>query len=64
VSGDLLDNADTLAMGLEKAANYLNSRDLDQMGEEAARTVRANPLRSVGIVFVVGVLVGLFLRRE
>jgi len=57
-------NADKLAKGLEKAANYLNTHNIDQMGEEATRAVRNNPWRSVAMVFIVGLLVGLFLRRE
>lgn len=60
----LKDNADKLARGLEKTASYLNSRNIDQLGEEATSVVRHNPWRSIGLVFVIGLIVGLLLRRD
>lgn len=57
-------NADKVAGGLEKAANYLNSHTIEDMGQEATKTVRENPWRSVAIVFILGVLIGIFLRRD
>jgi len=58
------ENADKLAKGLEKTANYLSSRDIEQMGGDATETIRRNPWRTLSIIFVIGLLVGLFLRRE
>jgi ElaB/YqjD/DUF883 family membrane-anchored ribosome-binding protein len=60
----LKDNADKLARGLEKTASYLNSRNIDQLGGEATRVVSHNPWRSIGLVFVIGLIVGLLLRRD
>jgi ElaB/YqjD/DUF883 family membrane-anchored ribosome-binding protein len=56
-------NADKFAKGLEKTAQYLNAHTVEQMGEDAAASVRKNPLRVLAAVFVVGLLVGIFLRR-
>jgi ElaB/YqjD/DUF883 family membrane-anchored ribosome-binding protein len=53
--------ADELAKGLEKAANYLNSRSVEDMGVEATRVVQRYPLRAVIITFVVGALLGMIL---
>jgi ElaB/YqjD/DUF883 family membrane-anchored ribosome-binding protein len=53
--------ADELAKGLEKAANYLNSRSVEDMGAEATRVVQRYPLRAVIITFVVGALLGMIL---
>lgn len=60
----LRQNADKLAKGLEKTAHYLNSRDLDHLGEEASAAVRQNPMRTLAIVFVIGLIVGMILRRK
>ncbi len=57
------ENADKLAKGLERTAHYLNSHTVEQMGEDAAATVRKNPFRTLGMVFIVGVFIGMFLRR-
>lgn len=56
--------ADNLANGLERAANYLNSRNVEDMGDEVVKVVRRNPTRVMMILFVVGVIVGVFLRRD
>lgn len=57
-------NADRLAQGLERTAHYLNTHTVDQMGEDAASRVRKNPLRILSIVFIVGLFIGMFLRRN
>ncbi len=64
VEGDAREQADRLAKGLDKAAKYLNSRSVDQWGDEAVRVVRKNPWRALAVVFVVGLIVGIFLRRD
>lgn len=57
-------SADEIARGLEKAASYLNSRSVEDMGEEAVRVVRANPIRAVIGAFVVGLLMGMMMRGD
>jgi hypothetical protein len=57
-------NADEIARGLERAANYLNSRSVENMGEEAVRVVRKNPIRTVVIAFAVGALMGIMMRGD
>jgi ElaB/YqjD/DUF883 family membrane-anchored ribosome-binding protein len=64
VSNEAKHSADEIARGLEKAASYLNSRSVEDMGEEAVRVVRANPIRAVIIAFVVGLLMGLMMRGD
>lgn len=56
-------NVDRMASGLEKAATYLNSRNLDQIGEDATKVVRTNPWRTLAVIFIVGLIIGVFLRR-
>jgi ElaB/YqjD/DUF883 family membrane-anchored ribosome-binding protein len=57
-------SADEIARGLEKAASYLNSRSVEDMGEEAVRVVRSNPVRAVMVAFVVGLLMGIMMRGD
>lgn len=57
-------SADEIARGLEKAASYLNSRSVEDMGEEAVRVVRRNPMRAVIIAFVVGLLMGIMMKGD
>jgi ElaB/YqjD/DUF883 family membrane-anchored ribosome-binding protein len=64
VDGDLVNKADGIATGLEKAANYLNSRTVDELGGEAVEIVRKNPWRNLAIIFIVGLVIGIFLRRD
>lgn len=64
VSGELKHTADDVAKGLEKAAHYLNSHTLDEMGEEATRVVQKNPIRAVVIALIVGLLLGMMLRGD
>lgn len=54
--------ADEVAKGLEKAAQYLNNRSVEEMGLEATRVVRRNPVRVVFITFIVGLLMGMMMR--
>jgi|FLYN01.1.fsa_nt_gi ElaB/YqjD/DUF883 family membrane-anchored ribosome-binding protein len=56
--------ADDIARGLEKAASYLNSRNVDQMGEDATRVVQKNPIRAVVVALVVGLLLGMMMRGD
>lgn len=63
-NSEVVASADSVAIGLEKAANYLNSHSAEEIGEEATKTVRENPWRSLAIVFMIGVVIGIFLRRD
>jgi ElaB/YqjD/DUF883 family membrane-anchored ribosome-binding protein len=54
--------ADEVAKGLEKAAHYLNTRSVEQMGDEATKVVRRNPMRVMLITLGVGIILGLLLR--
>lgn len=56
-----LRGADEVAKGLEKAAQYLNSRSVEQFGSDTARVVRRNPLRALVIAFGVGLLMGILM---
>jgi ElaB/YqjD/DUF883 family membrane-anchored ribosome-binding protein len=64
IEDEFKDSADNIAKGLEKAASYLNSRTVDDMGEDASRVVRKNPLRAVIISLIVGVLLGMMMRGD
>jgi ElaB/YqjD/DUF883 family membrane-anchored ribosome-binding protein len=59
---EAVQSADELAKGLEKAAHYLNSKSVEQMGEDTVKVVRRYPLRAVLVTFVVGALIGMWLR--
>jgi len=61
---DTMQSADELAKGLEKAAAYLNSKSVEQMGGDATRVVQRYPLRAVFVTFIVGLLIGLMLRGD
>jgi ElaB/YqjD/DUF883 family membrane-anchored ribosome-binding protein len=61
--GEAVENADRIARNLEQTANRLNSRAVDQL-EEAADVMRDNVWQTALIVFIVGVLIGLFLSRR
>ncbi len=54
--------ADEVAKGLEKTAHYLNDHSVEDMGAEATKVVRSNPLRVVFVTFVVGLIIGIMMR--
>ncbi|MBL8118103.1 MAG: hypothetical protein J0L63_07420 [Anaerolineae bacterium] len=54
--------ADEVAKGLEKAAHYLNTNSVEQMGQEATRIVKKNPVPSLLVILGIGILIGLLLR--
>ncbi len=60
-SDEMIRQSQQLARGMEKAALYLDSHTLDQMGEDASEVVRENVWQSIGIVFILGLLLGLLL---
>jgi len=61
---EAMQNADELAKGLEKAAAYLNSKSVEDMGGDATRVVQRYPLRAVFITFIVGLLLGMMMRGD
>ena len=61
---EAMQSADELAKGLEKAASYLNSKSVEQMGGDATRVVQRYPLRAVFVTFIVGLLLGMMMRGD
>jgi ElaB/YqjD/DUF883 family membrane-anchored ribosome-binding protein len=61
---ELKQSADDLAKGLEKAANFLNSRTVDKMSEDATRIVQKNPMRTAVVALIIGLLLGLMMRGD
>ncbi len=61
---EVIRQASQMARSLEKAAVYLDSRTLEQIGEDATQVVRQNPWESILAAFGIGVFIGLLLRRR
>lgn len=57
------EKAEEMLQGLEKAANYLEEHDIDDLSEEATESVRRSPWKALAIAFVVGVLFGWITKR-
>ena len=53
--------ADEVAKGLEKAAHYLNTNSVEQMGTEASKVVRQNPISALLVALGIGMVIGLLL---
>ncbi|MBI1277675.1 MAG: hypothetical protein GC179_06070 [Anaerolineaceae bacterium] len=53
--------ADEVAKGLEKAAHYLNTNSVEQMGQEATKVVRQNPFSALLVALGIGMVIGLLL---
>jgi len=58
---EVRDGADDVAKGLERAAHYLNKHSVEDMGEDATRSIKRNPWQTVAVALIVGIFVGLFL---
>lgn len=56
--------ADEIAGHLERTAVYLNNNTLEQMGEDATEVVVKNPWQAVLVALVIGVILGLMMRRR
>jgi ElaB/YqjD/DUF883 family membrane-anchored ribosome-binding protein len=56
---DVVRQAHKLARSMEKAAVYLDSHTFEQIGTDAAETVRENPWQALGLAFIVGLILGL-----
>ncbi len=58
---DIVRNAHTLSRSMEKAALYLDSHTFDQISDDATEVVRENVWQSMGVVFILGLLIGLLM---
>jgi hypothetical protein len=61
---EAMQSADELAKGLEKAASFLNSKSVEDMGGDATKVVQRYPLRAVFLTFIVGLLIGIVMRGD
>jgi ElaB/YqjD/DUF883 family membrane-anchored ribosome-binding protein len=61
-SHEVRGGADDVALGLERAAHYLKRNSFEDMGDDVASSVKRNPWRSIGMIFVVGLVIGMLLR--
>src|SRR5438876_639988 len=51
---EVIRQAHKLARSMEKAAVYLDSHTFDQIGTDAAETVRENPWQALSLAFIIG----------
>lgn len=63
-NSEFAQQAEQLAHGMEKTAQYLNDNSFEQMGEDVVETVRKNPWRALGFAFFLGVITGIVLGNE
>ncbi len=56
---EVVRQAHKLARSMEKAAVYLDSHTFDQIGTDAAETVRENPWQALSLAFIIGLILGL-----
>ena len=59
---EVLGRVDDVATGFEKAAGYLKHNSYADIGEDAVHKAKANPIQTMAIVLVIGVIIGLLLR--
>ncbi len=57
-------SASEVANSLERAAHYINTHSVEQIGEAAADAARGLPWRTIGMAFIAGLLGGMILRRK
>jgi len=60
--GDVVDHVDNVAEGFEKAASYLKHNSYSDIGDDAVHKAKANPIKTMAIFLVIGVIIGLLLR--
>jgi len=58
---EVVQQAQQIARSMEKAALYLDSHTFEQISSDATEIVRSNPWESIGVVFIIGLLLGLLL---
>ncbi len=63
-NSEFAQQAEQLARGMEKTAQYLNDNSFEQMSEDVVETVRKNPWRALGLAFFLGVITGIILGNE
>lgn len=61
--GGITRHADEVASGLERAAQFLNTHSIEQMGNETVEAARNNPRILLSIMFLLGLFLGLLVRR-
>ena len=61
---EAVEKADEVAAHLEKTAHYLDDHTVEQMTEDARTVVVENPWRAVLVALVIGIVLGLLLRRK
>ncbi len=59
---NVVEKIDEVARGLEKASLYLKTNTYEDMREDVETQVRQNPMTTLGLVFVAGLIFGLILR--
>jgi ElaB/YqjD/DUF883 family membrane-anchored ribosome-binding protein len=63
-NSEFAQQAEQLARGMEKSAQYLSDNSFEQMNEDVVETVRKNPWRALGLAFFVGLITGIILGNE
>ena len=61
-SEEVQERLDDVATGFEKAASYLKTNSYSDIGEDAVRTAKNNPMQTAALVFIIGVIIGMLLR--
>ncbi len=56
--------ADEVAKRFEQAANFLESRSVEELESGAIETVRNNPWKTMGLIFIVGLIIGILIHRD
>ncbi|MFN8451635.1 MAG: hypothetical protein U0521_24360 [Anaerolineae bacterium] len=59
---EVQERLDDVATGFEKAAGYLKRNSYSDIGEDAVRTAKNNPMQTMALIFIIGVVIGLLLR--
>lgn len=61
---EAVEKADEVATHLEKTATYLDDHTVEEMTDDATTVVVENPWRAVLMALVIGIILGLILRRK
>ena len=59
---EVIDRVDDVATGFEKAAGYLKHNSYSDIGGDAVHKAKNNPMQTMAIFLVIGVIIGLLLR--
>jgi ElaB/YqjD/DUF883 family membrane-anchored ribosome-binding protein len=59
---EVVGHVDNVAEGFEKAASYLKHNSYADIGEDAVHKAKNNPVQTMAIFLVIGVIIGLLLR--